>query len=651
MRILRLSHGGVVAAWRGRDEILRAQGHSVHLICARRWDEGGRPVELSSADLTDDNLIAVRTWGTHPALFVYDPRPLWRALGSQPWDVLDLHEEPFAIATLELLALRWLRRIRTPYVMYSAQNIPKRYPVPFRWFERAILRHASAAYPCSRAAGRNMERKGFPGVARVVPLGFDPSVFNPGAGRTQADGPTVRIGYAGRLLPLKGVATLLAALKPHPQLHLTICGSGPQEHELRELASRWGIADRVTFAGSLSGHDLADFYRSIHVLAVPSLITRSWIEQFCRVAVEAMACGTPIVATDSGALPEVVGDGGVIVSAGDAHSLGSALAAVGEDEGWRRRLGAAASTRAASMTWARVADQVRRVYGIAVHEPLAEQPPVHVVVVAYYRPDLVEVAIRDLRYPVTVVDNSSDPEVRAVAERYGATYLDAGSNDGFGAGVNRALGELEQPADVLLLNPDATISNEAIARMQHQLRAASNIATIAAPQVDDEGRPARVMWPFPTPVETWRVALGLGRWSRPNFGIGSILMLRAEAVAQVGGFDEDFFLYAEETDWSYRAHVMGWRHVCATGLSGTHQSAGTSTDTARREAHFAAGHERFSRKHFGPTGWTVTRAGVIVGAVARSMLRPGQRRAHVARAKRYLSGPLATEAALGQASP
>ena len=646
MRILRLSHSGVVAAWRGREQALRAAGESVRLLCAERWDEGGRIVGLSAADRADEHVTGVRTWGSHPALFVYDPRPLWHALGDRSFDVLDLHEEPFALASAEFLLLRWLRRCRAPYVIYSAQNIPKRYPIPFRWFERAILRHASGAYPCNLAAGRIMQRKGFPGAPEVTPLGFDPAVFRPRPG-PRAPGP-VRIGYAGRLAPHKGVATLVAALAPYPQLTLTVCGSGPQEQQLRLLAEHEGMAERVTFAGSLSGQALADFYRSIDILAVPSLRTASWVEQFGRVAVEAMACGTPVVATDSGALPEVIGDGGVIVPAGDERALGAALAGLAADEPHRHRLAAAGVARAGTMTWAEVAARLRRVYAAAVHEPLAEPPAVRVVVVAYHRADLLEGAISGLAYPVTVVDNSADEQVRAVAQRHGATYLDARRNGGFGTGVNLALADFDIPADVLLLNPDAAIGNDAIAAMQRQLRADPDAATIAAPQSDATGRPARVMWPFPTPGESWRAAVGLGGRSRPAFGIGSILMLRAEALAQVGGFDEDFFLYAEETDWAYRARLLGWRHLLARDLSGTHEAAATSTDPLRRETHFAAGHERFSRKHFGGLGWTLTRAGVIVGAAGRWAMGASDGRTHLARAKRYLHGPMALEKALSQ---
>lgn len=140
MRVLRISHSAVVGAWRERERTLARQGVDVHTLTAQRWNEGGADVPLEPQP--GEAVTGVRTWGTHPALFLYDPRSLWRALG-EPWDVLDLHEEPFALATAEILLLRALRRQRAPYTLYSAQNLPKRYPVPFRWCERAALRRAA----------------------------------------------------------------------------------------------------------------------------------------------------------------------------------------------------------------------------------------------------------------------------------------------------------------------------------------------------------------------------------------------------------------------------------------------------------------------------------------------------------------------------
>ena len=134
--------------------------------------------------------------------------------------------------------------------------------------------------------------------------------------------------------------------------------------------------------------------------------------------------------------------------------------------------------------------------------------------------------------------------------------------------------------------------------------------------------------------------------------IGSVLMLRREALAQVGRFDDAFFLYAEETDWAYRAHRLGWRHREVTEARAVHVGAATSADPTRRETHFHASQERYLRKHFGPVRWQLARGATILGSAARGLVLAGDRgREARARAALYVTGPLEAEAALPAARP
>jgi GT2 family glycosyltransferase len=248
--------------------------------------------------------------------------------------------------------------------------------------------------------------------------------------------------------------------------------------------------------------------------------------------------------------------------------------------------------------------------------------------------------------PVTVVDNSSLPEIAAVCAELGVRYLDPGRNDGFAAGVNVALGDRARPgADVLLLNPDAVISAHDVAVLHRALRARPDLASVGPAQVDDDGTAARVEWFFPSPGATWLEALGLGRMRRgAHFVIGSVLLLRADALDQVGGFDERFFLYAEETDWAYRAHRLGWRHAHVPDARALHVGAATSSDPSRREAHFHASQERYLRKHHGAVGWQSARLAQWLGAMTRSVVLPGERgRAARKRAALYRLGPVRVE--------
>lgn len=648
MRVLRISHSAVVDEWRGRERALRDLGVDVALLSASEWTEGGRMVRLEPR--SGEAVAGVATIGRHPALFLYDPRPIWRAM-REPWDLIDIHEEPFALATAEVLALRWLRARRVPVVLYTAQNLRKRYPPPFHWFERSALRAVSGVSACNADAARIVEEKGFAGRARVIPLGIDLHRFDPKS--TGDADPTTRIvvGYAGRLVPEKGLLVLLDALELDARLHLRIAGAGPLEADLRRRAADAGLASRIEFLGSLGIDELPVFYRSLDVLAVPSLPTPGWTEQFGRVAIEAMACGVPVVSSDAGALPDVVGGAGLVVPAGAPEPLASALvAAAGPRAAELRRSGL---ERAQECSWEAVGREYLDLYRSSVHEPASPIAGEHgreteVVVVAYGAPELVRRAIEPLAgMPVTVVDNSSLADIRSVCDGLGVRYLDAGRNGGFAAGVNIALADRLVPgADVLLVNPDAVIGGDDIDRLRAALQADPGLASVGPAQVDDDGVSARVEWPFPSPASTWLEALGLARLHRaPRFVIGSVLLLRAEALAQVGGFDERFFLYSEETDWAYRAHRLGWRHAVVPSATARHTGAATSSDALRREAHFHASVERYLRKHHGAGGWQAARVGQWLGSMARAIALPGERgREARRRAALYRLGPVRVEA-------
>jgi glycosyltransferase involved in cell wall biosynthesis len=358
LHVLRISKSGVVTAWRERERQLRARGADLVLLTAARWEEGGSPVDFEAAG--DTFVVPVRTFGHHPNLFLYDPVALWRLLGSRRWDLIDMHEEPFGAAVAEVLAIRWLRARRVPYVVSSAQNIEKRYPPPFRWFERWALRHMAGAYTCNAEAGAILRRKGLRGEHILLPLGVDVERFTPSAGATP--GENLRVGFVGRLIPHKGVDVLLHAVSSDARLHLEVFGAGPEEERLRALTSTLGIAERVSFHGYVDEADVPGVYRRFDVLAVPSVAMPGWIEQFGRVVVEAQASGVPVVASESGALPDVVGGSGLLVPPGDADALCAALRRFLDEPGLWERLHAAGPDDAARCSWSRVADDQMALY-------------------------------------------------------------------------------------------------------------------------------------------------------------------------------------------------------------------------------------------------------------------------------------------------
>lgn len=345
---------------------MKRAGIDVTLVAASAWEEGGRLVACRPRP--GERVVGVRTWGHHPALFIYDPRPIWRLLGVQQFDIIDLHEEPYSLAVAELRLLRRLRAPRASLLLYTAQNILKRYPLPVRLLERAALDAAAAIYPCSTGAADVLRRKGYRGVIRVLPLGVNVDRFTPDptwAGSSRAG--CLRLAFVGRLVPEKGLDVVLEAMAGEAGWHLEVLGTGPEEPALRARADGLGLADQVTFLGSVAQEDLPAAYRRADILVVPSQDTPAWTEQFCRVAVEAMACGVPVVASAVGSLPEVVGDGGLLVPPGDPEKLRAALRCLAEDRALRQKLGVVGREASRRASWAAVgaahADLYRQVLG------------------------------------------------------------------------------------------------------------------------------------------------------------------------------------------------------------------------------------------------------------------------------------------------
>jgi GT2 family glycosyltransferase/glycosyltransferase involved in cell wall biosynthesis len=652
VRLLRISHSSVVTAWRHRDDALRRAGLDVATVTARVWEEGGAPVPLTVRP--GEDVTGVATLGRHPCGFVYDPLGLWRALRRVGPEVVELHEEPYSLAAAETLVVAALagRAGRAPWIVYTAQNLDKRRRPPISLLQRAVLARAAAMYPCNESAAAILRRHGYRGLVRTVPLGVDPAPTPASASPPRSAGRR-RVGFAGRLVEEKGVEVLIEAVAAEPAWDLSIAGDGPLGAALAERAAAPDLAGRVEMVGSLGSAALRSWFAGIDVLAVPSKPAPGWVEQFGRVVIEAWAAAVPVVASDSGALAEVIGDAGVLVDPGDPVALRAGLASVLDDPATAAALVARGRARLPGFTWDAVAE-LERALLVAARDrspaPLATPgplPALEVVLVAYGRPDLVEAALRSVSsgpepLPVIVVDNSSSPAVRAVTLAAGARYHDPGANLGFARAVNLGISLRADPgADVLLLNPDAEIDPGSARELQRRAHAETRVAAAAPAQIDGDGRAQRVAWPFPTPARAWVIAAGLGRWLRAEeFLIGSVLVLRAAALAEVGGFDEAFFLYAEETDWQRRARDAGWGVRYCPDLVARHLGAATSeAGSERREDLFLAGQERYVRKWHGAAGWTVFRIAATAGAAARAAARPSDP-AHRARVRRYVRGPM-----------
>ena len=180
-----------------------------------------------------------------------------------------------------------------------------------------------------RARAALLEEGVDPAKIAVVPAAVDCDRFHPAVPTTdfrtrwEVPASVPLIVYVGRLIQEKGLVELIRAftLSSRPQAHLVFVGTGNQGPRLTTAAAALGVSDRVHIVPFVSYGEMPDVFRSADLVVAPSLPTPYWEEQFGMVLVEAMASGRALVTTASGAIPEVVGDGAVLVPPYDIEAL------------------------------------------------------------------------------------------------------------------------------------------------------------------------------------------------------------------------------------------------------------------------------------------------------------------------------------------
>ena len=253
---------------------------------------------------------------------------------------------------------------------------------------------------------------------------------------------------------------------------------------------------------------------------------------------------------------------------------------------------------------------------------MAEQAVPLIVVVAYGDPEHLRRCLVGLSAPsgtVTVVDNGLSPVVEGLCRDHGATYLRPHANLGFAAGVNLGC-RGRAGRDVLLLNPDAVLPWPDVLALQAQLHRDGRFAAVTPRLARPDGSAEPSSWPVPSPRSVWADALGLSRWVRgERFLTGAVLLLRGPALDEVGGFDERFFLYAEESDWQLRALRAGWTVALVETVTAVHLGGATSSSATTRSEHFHRSARVFALKWYGARGAGLMWVGSLVAVLRRSL--------------------------------
>jgi GT2 family glycosyltransferase len=289
-------------------------------------------------------------------------------------------------------------------------------------------------------------------------------------------------------------------------------------------------------------------------------------------------------------------------------------------------------------------------------------PDVSVVVVTHNSAPWIERCLESVRgHETIVVDNgSSDGTARLVRERFPDVRLVEQGNVGMGAGNNAGM-RLGSGRYFLLLNSDAWVVGDAVARLARFADEQQEVAVVGPRLLNEDGTLQRSARAFPT---LWRLATeylflrklaprsrALNAFYEGGFDhdearevdwlFGACLLVRRDAADEVGLFDEDFFMFSEETDWCFRFRQAGWGVWFFPGAEVVH--LGGASHGGRLFAENVRGHLRFLAKHRGMREAERARRLLLAGARLRLLLFRGERGESYREAARWLgSGDAAT---------
>jgi glycosyltransferase involved in cell wall biosynthesis len=301
-------------------------GVDLTVVVPPGWQDERGWLPLERAYTEGYRLLVTPMWFNGSFHLHFYPQ-LKRILHAVQPDIVHIDEEPYNLATWH--AMRLSRGVGARSLFFTWQNIERHYPPPFHWSERWVYRHADHAIAGNHAAIEVLRHKGYAGPACVIPqFGVDPALYR------EVDPPdgTFVIGYVGRLVQEKGIADLLrAAALLDGRWQVRLLGAGPAREALLALARSLGISDRVRVDDQIPSSQVPSYLARLHALVLPSRSVPNWKEQFGRVLIEAMASGVPVVGSDSGEIPEVIGDAGLVFPEGDVETLRRHLSALMEN--------------------------------------------------------------------------------------------------------------------------------------------------------------------------------------------------------------------------------------------------------------------------------------------------------------------------------
>ncbi len=342
MRAIIVSNTYIDPAARGKLKALVSLGCTLTVAVPARWSATARGPLLQASWGNDGGVrvVPIHVKGERGELVEWKAGDLHRLFSDFRPEIIQIEAEPWSPAAATASARA--HRLGIPITIFGWESVVRPYSFGRGGDGSAPWREPGGLIGGNKLAAALLA-KARPGVpVGVIPqLGLQSPMESP-----RPEHAELAIGFVGRLVPEKGLDTLFrACVKLLGRWNLTVVGSGPSQEQLESLAERLGIASRITWRGALPPEVLKQLWPALDCLVVPSRSTPQWVEIFHPALVEAMGQGVPVIGSDSGALPDLIANAGIIVAEDDVAALTAALQRLADTPRERIRLGKEARTR------------------------------------------------------------------------------------------------------------------------------------------------------------------------------------------------------------------------------------------------------------------------------------------------------------------
>jgi len=360
MKILVASHTYIVDL---NCEKLRAlaqlePGIQIRVVVPKRWKPGGVQTKIVETQYRDEGALKIVPIANfsqnHQGLLTFGADLISQMHQFRP-QIIQVEQGSRSLAYTQMIILNQLLGIKAKNIFFTWWNLPYTLKFPVSLLEKYNLHHSHGIIAGNQDGAEILGDRGYQGKIKVMPqLGVDEKLFTPKSQPELAaklgiyQGEFV-VGFVGRFVPEKGLLTLLQALiglRDYPW-KLLLLGRGELRDILVKITEENNLQERVIMVESVPHNQVPNYINLMSTLVLPSettskvktLTSVGWKEQFGHVLIEAMACQVPVIGSNSGEIPHVIGDAGLIFPEGDIQALANCILQLRQNPDLAQRLG------------------------------------------------------------------------------------------------------------------------------------------------------------------------------------------------------------------------------------------------------------------------------------------------------------------------